>query len=100
MTESEPTADMVGSQTGCNDTPFAIEDETIVETVTDYYACRRRGEMRRKDEPSRISVGLEKFNPRAPRLIRMCTKARAPCRVADLQRVVHQVTRWLPAARR
>src|SRR6266436_4409991 len=82
---------MVSSQTGWNNTPFAIEDETIVRTVAHYYASRRRGEMSRKDKPPRIGVGLEKFNPRAPRLIRMRTKARAPCRVADLQRVVHQV---------
>jgi hypothetical protein len=87
-TDSDPRVDMVGSQMGWNDTPFAIEHKTIVRTVAHYYAPRRRGEMRRKDKPPRIGVGLEKFNPLAPRLIRMRTKARAPCRVADLQRVV------------
>jgi hypothetical protein len=82
---------MVGSQMGWNDTRLAIEHETIVRAVAHYYASSRRGEMRRKDKPPRIGVGLKEFNPRAPRLIRMRAKSRAPCRVADLQRVVHQV---------
>jgi hypothetical protein len=62
---------MVRSQMGWNDTSLAIENEMIVRAVAHYYASGRRGEMRRKDKPPRIGVGLEQFNPSAPRLIRM-----------------------------
>src|ERR1700731_2287381 len=63
----------------------------IVGSIAHNRAAGGLRKMRREDKPPAISMLLEELDTRQPRLIGIHTKARAPCRIAYLQRVVHQV---------
>src|SRR5690348_12676314 len=54
-------------------------------------AASRRREMRRKDQPAGAGMGVEEVPAGNPRLHGVGAKARAPVRIAHLERVMHQV---------
>src|SRR6516165_9189941 len=70
---------------------LAIEYEIIFRVIASNRAAGRRRKMRREDKPSAVSVLLEELDTRQSRLIGIHAKARAPCRIAHLQRMMHQV---------
>src|SRR5262249_58114776 len=70
---------------------LAIEYEIIFRAVARNRAAGGRGKMRGEDKPPAVGVPLEELETRASRLIGVHAKARAPCRIAYLQRVMHQV---------
>src|SRR5262245_38126913 len=69
----------------------AIEYEMILRAIARNRAAGGGGKMRRQDQPPAVGVLLEELDTRPSRLIGIDAKARAPCRIAYLQRVMHQV---------
>src|SRR5262245_32015197 len=70
---------------------LAIEYEIIFCAIARNRAAGGGRKMRREDKPPAVGVLLEELETRPSRLIGIHAKARAPCRIAHLQRVMHQV---------
>src|SRR5262245_52536311 len=70
---------------------LAIEYEIIFRAVARNRAAGGRRKMCREDNPPAVGVLLEELETRLSRLIGIHAKTRAPCRIAYLQRVMHQV---------
>ena len=68
---------------------LAIKYEIIFRAIARNHAAGGRRKMRREDKPPAVSVLLEELDTRQSRLIGIHAKARAPCRIAYLQRVMH-----------
>ena len=70
---------------------LTIEHETIFCAVARDGTAGGCWKMGGEDKPPTISVFLEEFDTGQSRLIGIRAKTRAPCRIAHLQRVMHQV---------
>src|SRR5262245_8557199 len=70
---------------------LTIEHETISGAIAREGTAGGRRKMRREDKAPAVSMFLEEFCTRQSRLIGIGAKARAPRRIAHLQRVMHQV---------
>src|SRR5262245_61865946 len=70
---------------------LAIEYEIIFRAIARNRAGGGRRKMRREHKRPAVSVLLEDLETRQSRLIGIHAKVRAPCRMADLQRVMHEI---------